>query len=85
LAGVHGEQAVEEDEQADQRGGDQHAGVPAQPGEVQTDLLPKVPPAGGPIDRIHTSTSEYVYSNDSSTYIYYEYLYILWSDGKGGG
>lgn len=44
LAGVHGEETVEEDQQAHQGGGDQHAGVPAQPGKVETDLLPKVPP-----------------------------------------
>lgn len=44
LAGVHGEETIEEDQQADQGGGDQHAGVPAQPGEVKTDLLAKVPP-----------------------------------------
>lgn len=44
LAGVHSEEAVEEDEEADQGGGDQHARVPAQPGEIQADLLPKVAP-----------------------------------------
>lgn len=44
LAGVHSEKTIEEDQQADQGGGDQHAGVPAQPGKVKTNLLPKVPP-----------------------------------------
>lgn len=46
MAGVHSEQTIEEDQKADQGGGDQHAGVPTQPGKVKTDLLPKVPPGG---------------------------------------
>ena len=45
LAGVHREETVEEDKNTDQGGGDQHAGVPAQPRKVQTDFLTKVTPA----------------------------------------
>lgn len=47
LAGVHREEAVEEDQNAHQGRGDQHAGVPAQPRKIKTDLLPKIPPGGG--------------------------------------
>lgn len=45
LAGVHSEETIQEDKNANQGGGDQHAGVPAQPCKVKTYLLTKVPPA----------------------------------------
>lgn len=44
LAGVHGEETVEEDKNANQGCRDQHAGVPAQPSKVEADFLAKVPP-----------------------------------------
>lgn len=44
LALLQREDAVQEDQEADQSGREQHARVPAQPGEVEADLLPKVPP-----------------------------------------
>lgn len=44
LAGVHSEETIQEDKNANQGGRDQHAGVPAQPCKVKTDFLPKVPP-----------------------------------------
>lgn len=42
LAGVHGEEAIEEDKNANQGCRDQHAGVPAQPRKVKTNFLTKV-------------------------------------------
>lgn len=42
LAGVHGEETIEEDKNANQGGRNQHAGVPAQPCKVKTDFLTKV-------------------------------------------
>lgn len=44
LARVHREETIQEDKNANQGGRDQHTGVPAQPGKVQTDFLTKVPP-----------------------------------------
>lgn len=44
LAGVHSEETIQEDKNANQGSRDQHAGVPAQPRKVKTDFLPKVPP-----------------------------------------
>ena len=44
LAGVHGEEAIQEDKETDQSCGDQHASVPAQPGKIQSYLLSEVPP-----------------------------------------
>lgn len=42
---VDGDASVEEDDDPDHRGGNEHLCVHAQPGEVQADLLPKVLPA----------------------------------------
>lgn len=44
LAWVHREETIKEDENANQGGRDQHAGVPAQPRKVKADFLTKVPP-----------------------------------------
>lgn len=44
LAVLQSEEAVQEYQEADQGCRKQHPRVPAEPGEVQTDLLPKVPP-----------------------------------------
>lgn len=45
LAGVHSEETIEEDKNANHGSRDQHAGVPAQPRKVKTDFLTKVTPA----------------------------------------
>lgn len=45
LAVLQREEAVQEHKEADQRCRKQHPRVPAEPGEVQTDLLSEVPPA----------------------------------------
>lgn len=47
LAALHREDAVEEHQEAHQGCGKQHPGVPAEPGEVQADLLPEIPPGAG--------------------------------------
>lgn len=44
LAVVQSEEAVQEHQEADQGGRKQHPSVPAEPGEVQADLLPEIPP-----------------------------------------
>lgn len=44
LAVLQSEDAVQEYEEANQSGRKQHPRVPAEPGEVQTNLLPKIPP-----------------------------------------
>lgn len=53
LAGVHREETIEEDENANQGRRDQHASVPAQPCKVKTDFLTKVPPGRDRVVRIH--------------------------------
>lgn len=45
LAGVHSEETIEEDENANQGSRDQHASVPAQPCKIKADFLTKVTPA----------------------------------------
>lgn len=44
---IDGGTSVEEDDDPDHGGGNEHLGVHAQPGEVQADLLPKILPARG--------------------------------------
>lgn len=56
LAGVHGEETVEEDKNANQGRRDQHASVPAQPRKVEADFLTKVPPGRDRRVRAHQQT-----------------------------
>lgn len=42
---IDGGPSVEENDDPDHGGGDEHLGVDAQPGEVQANLLPKILPA----------------------------------------
>lgn len=44
LAVLQSEDAVQENKEADQSRRKQHPRVPAEPGEIQTDLLPEIPP-----------------------------------------
>lgn len=44
LAVLQSEDTIQEHQEADQSRRKQHPRVPAEPGEVQTDLLPKIPP-----------------------------------------
>lgn len=52
MAGVHREETIEEDKNANQGCRDQHASVPAQPCKVKTDFLTKVPPGRDTMVRI---------------------------------
>lgn len=44
LAVIQSHDSIQKDKQSNEGGREEHAGVPAQPGKIQPDLLSKVPP-----------------------------------------
>lgn len=50
LAVIQGGDSIQKDEQSNEGSWEEHAGVPAQPGKIQPNLLSKVPPVWGMTD-----------------------------------
>ena len=44
LAVIQSNDSIQEDKQSNEGSWEEHAGVPAQPGKIQPDLLSKIPP-----------------------------------------